>query len=286
VKVELINSQINIGRDKLFDILRNENMLVKPRKRRVFTTQSFHWLKKYKNLIENLTVTRPNQVWVSDITYLIYEENTWFLYLITDVYSQKIVGWFLSKSLKAISANKALNQAIKANEIEANSLIHHSDRGVQYCSNEYVNILNSKQILISMTKPASPQENAIAERINGILKEEWLYDLNLNVKKDIEQQIKEIISIYNTKRPHNTLNGLTPIQVHEQGFLRHKTERIIGKTYKYKKVEPKTNSVQPQIIKNAIGPNGYPSAGCSSAEPASVSPWSCKYKLKYGSTFN
>src|SRR5690554_390761 len=217
-------------------------MLVKPRKRRVFTTQSFHWLKKYKNLIENLTVTRPNQVWVSDITYLIYEENTWFLYLITDVYSQKIVGWFLSKSLKVISANKALNQAIKANEIEANSLIHHSDRGVQYCSNEYVNILNSKQILISMTKPASPQENAIAERINGILKEEWLYDLNLNVKKDIEQQIKEIISIYNTKRPHNTLNGLTPIQVHEQGFLRHKTERIIGKTYKYKKVEPKTNS--------------------------------------------
>jgi hypothetical protein len=138
IKMELTGSQINIGRDKLFDILRSENMLVKPRKRRVFTTQSFHWLKKYKNLVENLTVTRPNQVWVSDITYLIYEENTWFLYLITDVYSQKVVGWYLSKNLKAISATKALKQAITTNKIEANSLIHHSDRGVQYCSNEYV----------------------------------------------------------------------------------------------------------------------------------------------------
>jgi len=284
--MELKGSLINIGRDKLFDILREENMLVKPRKRRVFTTQSFHWLKKYKNLVENLTVTRPNQVWVADITYLIFDENTWFLYLITDVYSQKIVGWYLSKNLKTISAKIALERAIRLNKIESHSLIHHSDRGVQYCSNEYVNILNSKQILISMTKPASPQENAIAERVNGILKEEWLYDLNLNLKKDIEQEIKKIILIYNTKRPHNTLNGLTPTQVHEKGFLRHKTERIIGKTYKYKKVEPKTNSVQPQISSNAIGPNGYPSAGCSSAEPASVSPWSCKYNPKYESTFN
>lgn len=275
VKLELTNADFTIGRDKLFDILRDEGMLVKPRKRKVFTTQSFHWLRKYQNLIENLVVSRPNQVWVSDITYLNYKGDTWFLYLITDVYSQKIVGWCLSKNLKAASAIKALEMAIKGNEINPYSLIHHSDRGVQYCSNDYVQLLNSNHIHISMTRPASPQENAIAERVNGILKEEWLYDMNIINNNNL----REIISIYNAARPHNTLNGMTPNEIHDKGFLRNETERIIGKTYKYKKVELKHYSTQPLESKNAIGPKGYPLLGCSSAEPNSVLPWHCKNKL-------
>lgn len=232
---ELIGMNIHIGRDKLFDLLRANNMLVRKRKRKHFTTQSHHWLRKYDNLIQDKKLTRPNQLWVSDITYVKSNGNVYFLYLITDAYSQKIVGWHLSLDLKAVSAVAALKMAIKANAHKLKGLIHHSDRGVQYCSGTYVEILEKNDIAISMTKPASPQENAIAERVNGILKDEWLYDLDVNTLNEARSRTKQVIGLYNDYRPHNTLNNRTPRDIHDVGLPRHKAERVIGKTYSYKK---------------------------------------------------
>lgn len=245
---DYVNEELNcmntkVGRDRLFDILRENNMLVRKRKRKYFTTDSHHWLRKYDNLIISKKLTTPNQLWVSDITYVkINKDKVVYLYLITDAYSQKIVGWHVSLDLKANSAVKALSMAIKNNKRNIQELIHHSDRGVQYCSSRYVQMLIDNQIKISMTNPGSPQENAIAERINGILKEEWLYDLDLINHEVAQRKIKQIIKIYNTYRPHNSLNNKTPDDIHSGRFLRHETERVIGKMYEYKKRRPKESA--------------------------------------------
>lgn len=236
---ELHNHNIKIGRDKFFDLLRSEGMLVKPRKRHYFTTQSHHWLRKYDYLIDGIVLTVPNQLWVSDITYVESEGEPLYLYLITDAFSKRIVGWHISSDLKADSAVKALKTALRHNPNITDKLIHHSDRGVQYCSFKYVEILNKYSIKISMTHGASPHQNSIAERVNGIIKEEWLYDLTLKNQKQAERKIKEIVSIYNTYRPHQTLNNKTPDQVHKEVFLRDKIKSIlIGNTYKRKKAKP------------------------------------------------
>jgi putative transposase len=266
---------IKMGRDKLFELLGANGLLVSKRKRRFFTTQSHHWLRKHQNLAEHLVVSRANQLWVSDITYVSINGTLYFLYLITDAYSQKIVGWNITGDLKAESALDALKMALKATKkLKPYSLMHHSDRGIQYCSFEYTGLLESHQVWISMTKPGSPQENAIAERMNGILKDEWLTDLeNIHVG-DVKKYIGQIITIYNEMRPHNGLGNLTPSQVHDKGFKRHDTERVIGKKYHWKK---KAGPVTARPANShAIGPDGYSSASCSSAELASASPWYCK----------
>ncbi len=275
---ELYGFSIKLGRDKLFDLLRENGMLVKSRKRNYYTTQSHHWLRKYDNLIENLVITRPNQLWVCDITYVKFDGQVYYLYLITDAYSQKIVGNHISTNLKASSAIRALQMALKNNHVEqADSLIHHSDRGIQYCSEAYTQLLVKNKIHISMTKPASPQENAIAERVNGILKEEWLYDLAPKTNKAPRQLISEVIKIYNQLRPHNSLANRTPEQIHNLGFLRHNGERVIGKTYSYRK-KANLKKDQPLASNYAIAPNDYSLSSCSSAELDSPSSWYCKYK--------
>jgi len=274
---ELAGTSIRIGRDSLFDLLRENQMLVKPRKRRYFTTQSHHWLRKYDNLIENLVLKRPNQLWVADITYVKINAQVYYLYLITDAYSQKIVGYHISMNLKACSAVSALRMALKDHpEVQPNGLIHHSDRGIQYCSEQYTDILKKHDIYISMTKPASPHENAIAERVNGILKEEWLYDLQLTDGEIPNNKIRQIIDIYNQLRPHNSLGNKTPNEIHGRVFLRHKDERVIGKTYCYKKKADQNS--QPDQSNYAIVPNDYSSVSCSPAELTSPSPWRCKYE--------
>lgn len=253
---ELNGMNISIGRDKLFDLLRTNHMLVRKRKRKYFTTQSHHWLRKYDNLIQDKILTKPNQLWVADITYVKSNGTVYFLYLITDAYSQKIVGWHLCIDLKAVSAETALRMAINDNKNNLDNLVHHSDRGVQYCSAVYVKILEKNNIVISMTKPASPQENAIAERVNGILKDEWLYDLVVKNLGAAYKSTKKIIGIYNGYRPHNSLNNQTPNQIHDLGFLRHKTERVIGKMYHYKKrVVKNDDSINSN---NAIGQTFIP----------------------------
>ena len=235
IESSLKTHRIKLGRDKFFDLLRSEGMLVKPRKRNYFTTDSHHWLHKYDYLIDGMELTAPNQLWVSDITYVESEGTALYLYLITDAYSKMIVGWYISTNLKADSAVEALIMALKNNP-NIGGLIHHSDRGVQYCSSKYVKILNENSIKISMTHGASPQQNAIAERINGILKNEWLYDIKLKDVKDAKKKLKEIIKTYNTVRPHQTLNYSIPSEVHLKGFFSHPVESIlIGKQYRYKK---------------------------------------------------
>lgn len=195
VNEELLPLGIRVGRDQLFDLLRGNGMLVRKRKRKFFTTQSHHWLHKYDNLVREMELTGPNQLWTADITYVKSKGKAYYLYLITDAYSQKIVGWHLSEDLKAGSAVAALKMALKANKGRIDKLVHHSDRGVQYCSEEYVKLLDRAEISISMTNPGSPQENAIAERINGILKEEWLYDTTFENLGRGQATIKKTIAV-------------------------------------------------------------------------------------------
>lgn len=287
LKDEMSGFNISIGRDKLFDILRENDMLVRPRKQRYYTTQSHHWLRKYENLIENVVVSRPNQIWVSDITYVKFNSEVYYLYLITDAYSQKIVGFHVSRDLQANSAVEALKVSLSNYKMdELFSLIHHSDRGVQYCSEQYTDILNDHKILISMTKPSSPHENAIAERVNGILKDEWLYDLVIGVNENPYLKIKNIIEVYNKFRPHNSLGNMAPNQIHDMGFSRHKAERVIGKTYLYNK-KAASKKKQPFHSENhAIGPCDYSLASCSPAELASASSWHCKIENKGNKIIN
>jgi len=217
--IYIINNQLpndlQIGRDSFFKWLGNNNLLVRKTRTRIITTNSYHWLRKYPNLIKGYTPTAPNQLWVSDITYIRTIEGVLFLFLITDAYSKKVVGWKVSKNLKAENAIDALNMAIKLNPNRDNNLIHHSDRGVQYCSGAYVKVLNKNNIKISMTQDGNPLDNAIAERINGILKTEWLNDLRIKNKRSAITYLSQIIGIYNNRRPHLSLNMLTPNHVHQ-----------------------------------------------------------------------
>jgi putative transposase len=212
----LLEHQIKIGRDGLFDLLQANQLLVRRRKRRVFTTQSFHWLRKYPNLIREFTPTRPNQLWVSDITYWKIGSGYVYVSLITDAFSHKIVGHHVADSLETIETVEALKMAIKDLPADHTGLVHHSDRGIQYCSSEYVQILYHHNIQISMTENGDPRENAIAERVNGILKEEYLYDYTVQNVSQAKLVLNFVISLYNVERPHMSCNYKTPISVHEQ----------------------------------------------------------------------
>ena len=210
-----------IGRDAFFDLLRNNGMLVRSRRLRAYTTNSFHHYHKFPNLIKEFVPDKANQLWVSDITYIKTEAGFVYLYLITDAYSRKIVGWSLSNTLEAQNAVDALHMALSQLPANAKGLIHHSDRGIQYCCIKYVNCLQEHKINISMTEKSDPYENAIAERVNGILKTEWLYDMNLKNCEDAKTVVCEIIDIYNTARPHLSIGMLTPDQAHQKtGILK------------------------------------------------------------------
>ena len=204
---------IETGRDAFFDFLRRHGLLVKPRKRYCVTTLSAHWLCKYDNLLPGLAIVRVDQVWVSDITYIETSEGFLFLYLITDAYSHKIIGYNVSHDLKAQSAVVALKMAIRQAQ-NTQGIIHHSDRGIQYGCQEYTSILTDKKICSSMTEPNSPTQNAIAERVNGILKTEWIYETKYSTKEQAKKDISRIIKIYNNERPHASCSMLTPAKAH------------------------------------------------------------------------
>jgi putative transposase len=216
-------TELSIGRDSFFDFLRKHGLLVGKRRRRVQTTYSNHWLRKYPNLIKEFVPTRANQLWVSDITYVETAKGFVYLNLITDAYSRKIVGWAIGKTLEAKYTVEALRMALRQLPKGSAGLIHHSDRGVQYCCGEYVKILDKNQVCISMTENGDPRENAIAERVNGILKDEWLNQMKLESIEVAVKQIKRIIEIYNTCRPHASLDMKTPEYAHSQSgeFKKH-----------------------------------------------------------------
>jgi putative transposase len=204
----------NIGRDSLFRLLREEDLLVKRKRRYVKTTDSRHWMRRFPNLIKELDICRPEQVWVADITYITLEEGFCFLHLVTDAYSKRVMGYHVSNDMSAASTATALKMAISARRYKG-PLIHHSDRGLQYQSNLYVEILNKSDILISTTQDSSPYDNAIAERINGILKHEFEIE-NLEDQIMATRLVKEAVSTYNQLRPHLSNHMLTPNQMHLQ----------------------------------------------------------------------
>ena len=212
--------ELKVGRDKLFNILRVNHLLIKAKRQYHITTNSHHRFKKHKNLIENLEINRPEQVWVSDITYLGNRDNPMYLALVTDAYSKKIMGFNVSNSLNAQGAINALNMATKNRKYtHITELIHHSDRGLQYCSDKYQEILQNNHIKCSMTEKYDPYQNAIAERINGILKQEFIRDLDINDIEIMKAFMKNSIHIYNTFRPHFSNYYLTPNDMHLQVLL-------------------------------------------------------------------
>jgi transposase InsO family protein len=218
---------LKIGRDKFIDILRANHMLVIPKRSYHITTNSHHRFRKYKNQLLDLQINKPEQVWVSDITYIGKREKPCYLSLITDAYSKKIVGYNVSDNLNTESSLIALRLAVKQRKNKEIPLIHHSDRGLQYCANEYQKLLSKNYIQPSMTQNSDPYENAVAERINGILKQEFSIDKYNKDLPIMKQIIKETVDIYNEKRPHLSNHMLTPNQMHEQS-------KLIMKTYKTK----------------------------------------------------
>lgn len=223
--------QIKMGRDALFDLLSANKLLVRRRRRKVYTTNSFHWLRKYANLIRSYVPDASNKLWVSDITYL--KTTLGFLYIsfITDAFSHKIVGYHVAPTLEAVETLEALNMALSTLDKNNKDLIHHSDRGIQYCSSEYVSLLQDYNIKISMTENGDPLENSIAERINGILKEEYLNHHQIKNLAHAKECLKTAVELYNNQRPHMSIGLLTPNVVHQFNL---KTEN----TWKNKSQKP------------------------------------------------
>jgi transposase InsO family protein len=205
---------IKMGRDAFFDLLRDNKLLIKQRKRHHVTTNSNHWMKKYPHLIKDIEPIGPNHVWVSDITYWKTKGGHYYISFITDAYSRKIVGYHVADTMEAIESATALKMAIKTLKISAKGLIHHSDRGSQYCSSIYVNILKKEGIKISMTENGDPLENAIAERINGIIKGEYLFDYLIKTLLNAKEVLKSVVKLYNEDRPHSSIGNAVPSKVH------------------------------------------------------------------------
>ncbi|MBL4753417.1 MAG: IS3 family transposase [Flavobacteriales bacterium] len=228
----MIEHQIKMGRDALFDLLAANHLLVRKKKRAVYTTNSFHWLRKYPNLIRDFVPNGPNQLWVSDITYWKIKLNFVYISFITDAYSHKVVGYHVAESLEAIETQQALKMALEGLKQQPDKLIHHSDRGIQYCSGGYVKLLQDNRIKISMTENGDPLENAIAERLNGIIKQEYLYD---HQPKDINQAkviLTSSVDLYNDERPHESIGNLTPENVHSNHLI---TQRLWKNYYSNKR---------------------------------------------------
>jgi putative transposase len=209
-------AELYLGRDSFFEFLREQGLLIRKRRYRARTTYSNHWLHKYPNLIKEFEPEKAHQLWVSDITYIETKEGFGYLNLITDAYSRKIIGWDLGATLEAKHTVRALQMAINQMPRGIKGVIHHSDRGVQYCCSDYVKVLNKNHFQISMTENSDPRENAIAERVNGILKDEWLNQMKLTSLRHATNQLEQIILIYNQNRLHGSLDMKTPEYAHNQ----------------------------------------------------------------------
>lgn len=242
----MLEHGIKMGRDALFDLLSDHRLLVKRLRTRVVTTRSSHWLRKWPNLIKDVSPTGVGQQWVSDITYFrTRTEGVVYITLITDAYSHRIMGYHLATDLEAVSSLQALRMAISQAAEVPDGLIHHSDRGVQYCSQKYVDLLQQNGILISMTENGDPLENAVAERLNGILKQEYLDLGNVDTVEQARTALDRAVQLYNSERPHASISMFTPDQVHHNGNLN------VNRTWKnYYRKRPPVNPDQdkPQSV--------------------------------------
>jgi len=233
---ELRSHQIDIGRDALFDLLASHKLLIRQRKRKMVTTDSRHWMRKYANLIKNLEITRPEQIWVSDITYIRMNNQWGYLSMITDAFSRKIMGFSFRNDLLAQGCVDALEMALSNRQYKEEKLIHHSDRGSQYCCRDYIDLLQSANVSVSMTENGDPYENALAERMNGIIKNEFnLYSSVLGFN-DTYQLIIRSVDAYNSLRPHGSCDYLTPLKAHNQ------TETLKKRWKKYETTKYKNSN--------------------------------------------
>ena len=214
---------MNVGRDMLFRILKSNHMLITPKRSYHITTNSHHRFRKHKNLIENVVPEKPEQIWVSDITYVGNRANPMYLSLVTDAYSKRIMGHDVSNSLDVSGSIRALKMAVKKRAYKNNKIIHHSDRGLQYCSNEYQDLLKKSNMNCSMTESYDPYANAVAERVNGILKAEFIGYKNKCSLQTMEKLINNSIAVYNERRPHFSCFYKTPKQMHLQNEIKIKT---------------------------------------------------------------
>lgn len=224
--------EMGVGRDRLFDIVRANHLGIQPKRQYHVTTDSHHHFRKHKNLTENLILTRPEQLWVSDITYIGSRENPMYLSLVTDAYSKKIMGLDISNSLNASGATSALLQALENRVYPNEELIHHSDRGLQYCCGMYQAALEENKVRCSMTEKYDPYQNAVAERVNGILKQEFIRGISTNDIGLMNLLIKQSVGIYNNLRPHWSCHMKTPDFMHQQREIKirtYKTKNSIQK---------------------------------------------------------
>jgi transposase InsO family protein len=234
---QLASHQIAVGRDYLFDLFDAHKLLIRQRKRKVFTTDSRHWMHKYANLVKGVDIMRPEQLWVSDITYIRVQNQWGYLSLITDAFSRKIMGYCFRLDMLALGPIAALQMALDNRSYSGQTLTHHSDRGAQYCSKDYVDLLGGEEVFISMTERGDPYENALAERMNGIIKGEFsLYSSSVNFEQTY-QKIESSIKAYNELRPHGSCDYLTPCQAHQQGnVLKKRWKKYPGKWEKEKQL--------------------------------------------------
>lgn len=216
-------NELRVGRDRLFSIMKANHMLVKPKRQYHITTNSFHRFRKHKNLTENLELIRPEQLWVADITYIGTRKSPMYLSLVTDAYSKVIVGFDVSRSLHATGATSALKIALKHRKYPKESLIHHSDRGLQYCCDVYQEELTKSNVRCSMTEKYDPYQNAVAERINGILKQEFIRGIVTSDLGLMKRLIQQSVSIYNNERPHWSCFMRTPAYMHQQRKIKIRT---------------------------------------------------------------
>ena len=216
IKPALKDNGLKMGRDKLFKLLSGYDLLIKPKRRYTTTTNSKHWLRKYPNILKEQIITQPEEAWVSDITYIKTDEGNCYLNMVTDVFSRKIMGYAIAQNMNTEEMKKAYQMAIENRTYPDNKLIHHTDRGLQYCSGEYVKLSTDNNISISMTVNGDPYENALAERMNRTLKEEFGLGRQMSSRQQAFQIVEEAVELYNQRRPHLSLKMKTPNNVHLQ----------------------------------------------------------------------
>ena len=225
LSVEFKKQGIKLGRDKLFELLRTYGLLVKKTKRFHITTDSKHCFYKSPNLLKDLEIVHSEQIWVTDITYIKVASNHAYLALVTDAYSKKIMGYSLESNMKVEMVKDALKMALKNRSFTHPNIIHHSDRGIQYCCPDYSNFATNAGMILSTTQQYDPYENAVAERVNGILKYELGMGHTMPSLKVAKMMIKEAVHIYNNERPHLSLNFQKPAIAHIEQKHTYKSYR-------------------------------------------------------------
>jgi len=227
VEKHLQDHHLSIGRDAFFQLLRENGLLIKRRRSYMTTTNSNHLFRKFPDLVNQGEAVMPEEIWVSDITYIRMKKGFLYLALVTDAYSRKIVGYNLSGDLKADSCIKALQMALNGRIYPHRPLIHHSDRGIQYCCNAYVELLQQHRLHISMTQSGSPYDNAIAERINGILKTEFGLRSTFESFTAAKQNVDQAVEKYNYLRPHFSCDLKTPQYKHAAPHVKPIQENLL-----------------------------------------------------------